>query len=60
LLDLVTEYPQWYLYRALWDYYVQQWDLEKAKVYLLKAFSLSQKWIEKAQIKRMLQSVMSS
>ena len=60
LFDLVSEYPQWYLYRALWDYYVQQWDLEKAKVYLLKAFSLSQKWIEKAQIKRMLQSVMSS
>lgn len=55
LLNLVEEYPQWYLYQALWDYYIQQWDLEKAKVYLLKAISLTQKKSERSQIKKLLQ-----
>ena len=58
LLNLVAEYPQWYLYQALWDYYVQQWDLEKAKVYLLKAISLTQKKSERSQIKKLLQDTM--
>lgn len=56
LLDLATEYPQWYLYQALWDYYLQQWDLEKAKAYLLKAISLTQKKSEMGQIKKLLQN----
>ena len=55
LLNLATEYPQWYLYQALWDYYIQQWDLEKAKAYLLKAISLTQKKSERSQIKKLLQ-----
>ena len=55
LLNLVAEYPQWYLYQALWDYYVQQWDLEKAKAYLLKAVSLTKKRSEINQIKKLLQ-----
>ena len=58
LLDLVAEYPQWYLYQALWDYYIQQWDLEKAKVYLIKAISLTQKKSERSQIKKLLQDTM--
>ena len=55
LLKLATEYPQWYLYHALWEYYLQQDDLEKAKIYLLKAISLTQKGVEKKQIKKLLQ-----
>ena len=58
LLNLVAEYPQWYLYQALGDYYVQQWDLEKAKAYLLKAVSLTQERMEKNQIKKLLQDIM--
>lgn len=58
LLDLVSQYPQWYLYQALWDYYIQQWDLEKAKVYLLKAISLTQEKSERSQIKKLLQDTM--
>ena len=55
LINLVAEYPQWYLYQALWEYYIQQWKLDKAKVYLIKAISLSQKKSEISQIKRLLQ-----
>lgn len=55
LLNLATEYPQWYLYHALGEYYIQQWDLEKAKIYLLKAISLTQKGVERMQIKKLLQ-----
>ena len=55
LLKLATEYPQWYLYHALWEYYLQQDDLERAKIYLLKAISLTQKGVEKKQIKKLLQ-----
>ena len=58
LLNLATEYPQWYLYQALWDYYIQQWDLEKAKVYLIKAISLTQNRSERSQIKKLLQDAM--
>jgi len=58
LLDLVAEYPQWYLYQALWDYYIQQWDLEKAKAYLIKAISLTPKKSERSQIKKLLQDTM--
>ena len=58
LLSLVAEYPQWYLYHALWEYYVQEWNLEKAKLYLLKAVSLTQKWTEINQIKKLLQDTM--
>ena len=58
LLDLATKYPQWYLYQALWDYYIQQWDLEKAKAYLIKAISLTQKRSERSQIKKLLQDTM--
>jgi hypothetical protein len=58
LLNLIAEYPQWYLYQALWDYYVQQWNLEKAKAYLLKAVSLTKKRSEINQIKKLLQDTM--
>ena len=58
LLKLATEYPQWYLYHALWEYYLKQNDLEKARIYLLKATSLTQKGIEKAQIKKLLQDAL--
>jgi tetratricopeptide (TPR) repeat protein len=58
LLNLVAEYPQWYLYQALWDYYIQQWDLEKAKIYLLKAISLTREKSERSQIKKLLQDTM--
>ena len=58
LLDLVAEYPQWYLYQALWDYYVQHEELDKAKAYLLKAVSLTQKRAEINQIKKLLQETM--
>ena len=55
LLNLATEYPQWYLYHALWEYYLQQNDLERAKIYLLKAIPLAQRGVEKMQIKKLLQ-----
>lgn len=55
LLNLATEYPQWYLYHALGEYYLQQWDVDRAKIYLLKAISLTQKGVEKMQIKKLLQ-----
>ena len=58
LLNLVVEYPQWYLYQVLGDYYIKQWDLEKAKVYLLKAISLTQSKSERTQIKKLLQDTM--
>ena len=41
LLDLVEKYPQWYLYQALWEYYIKQWDLGRAKMYLLKELFLN-------------------
>ena len=55
LLDLVSQYPQWYLYHALGEYYIHEWDNEKAKFYLLKAVSLTQKRAEVSQIKKLLQ-----
>ena len=58
LLNLVAEYPQWYLYQALWEYYVQHEELDKAKAYLLKAVSLTQKRAEINQIKKLLQETM--
>ncbi len=58
LLNLVAEYPQWYLYQALGDYYIQQWELDKAKTFLLKAVSLTQKRKEINQIKKLLQDTM--
>ena len=58
LLKLVTDYPQWYLYQALWEYYIQQWDTEKAKAYLLKAVSLTKRTPEVVQIKKLLQETM--
>ena len=58
LLNLVSQYPQWYLYQALGEYYVQQWDVEKAKAYLLKAISLTQNKSEKGQIRKLLKDVL--
>ena len=58
LLNLATQYPQWYLYHALGEYYLHQEDLEKAKVYLLKAVSLTQNRWERSQIKKLLQDAM--
>ena len=58
LLSLAENYPQWYLYQALWEYYLKQWDLDKAKVYLLKAIQLTQKSSERSQIKKLLQATM--
>jgi len=60
LLDLTSQYPQWYLYQALWEYYIQQWDTEKAKVYLLKAVSLinSKNKSEISQVKKLLETIM--
>lgn len=60
LLNLATEYPQWYLYHALWEYYLQQNDLERAKIYLLKAIPLAQKGVEKMQIKKLLQDAIQN
>ena len=59
LLDLTAEYPQWYLYHALGEYYLKQWDLNKAKAYLIKAVSMAQKRVEINQIKKLLQSAVS-
>ena len=58
LLKLANDYPQWYLYQALWEYYIQQWDTEKAKAYLLKAVSLTKRTPEVVQIKKLLQETM--
>jgi len=58
LLKLTSEYPQWYLYQALWEYYIQQWDLDKAKAYLLKAVSMTKRTPEVVQIKKLLQNIM--
>lgn len=58
LLNLVAEYPQWYLYHALGEYYLKELELDKAKVYLLKAVSLTQKKSEKAQIKKLLEDAL--
>ncbi len=58
LLNLVSEYPQWYLYQALWEYYIKQREMDKAKAYLLKAVSLSQNKSEKNQIKKLLEDAM--
>lgn len=58
LLNLVEQYPQSYLYHALWEYYIKQSDLESAKKYLLKAVSMTQTKLEKIQIKTLLQSIM--
>lgn len=59
LLQLVRDYPQWYLYHALGEYYLQQEDLDKAKLYLLKAAGMSQTNEETSQLKIMLQNAMS-
>ena len=56
LLNLTSEYPQWYLYHALGEYYIKQWDLDKAKAYLIKAVSMAQKKSEIMEIKKLLQS----
>lgn len=58
LLWLVADYPEWYLYHALGEYYMQQWDTEKAKLYLLKASSMTQEKSEISQIKELLQNAM--
>ena len=58
LLNLTSEYPQWYLYQALWEYYIQQWELDKAKSYLLKAVSMTKRTPEVVQIKKLLQNIM--
>ena len=58
LLNLTAQYPQWYLYQALWEYYIKQWDLEKAKAYLLKAVSMTKRTSEIDQIKKLLQETM--
>ena len=58
LLSLVSDYPEWYLYHALGEYYMQQWDVDKAKLYLLKAVSMVQQKSEISQIKTLLQSTM--
>ena len=58
LLNLVSEYPQWYLYQALWEYYIKQWNVEKAKAYLLKAVSMTKKTTEVVQIKKLLEETM--
>jgi uncharacterized protein HemY len=42
------------LYQALGDYYLQHLEFEKARAYLLKAVSLTQKRSELAQIKKLL------
>jgi len=58
LLKLAAEYPQWYLYQALWEYYIQEWDIQKAKAYLLKAVSMTKRTPEVVQIKKLLQKTM--
>lgn len=58
LLSLAVSYPQSYLYHALWEYYINQWDFVKAKAYLIKAVSMAQKRWEVSQIKKLLQSTL--
>jgi len=58
LLSLAVSYPQSYLYHALWEYYINQWDFIKAKAYLIKAVSMAQKRWEVSQIKKLLQSTL--
>jgi hypothetical protein len=58
LLDLTAQYPQWYLYQALWEYYLHHWEEDKAKLYLLKAVSMSTDKMEISQIKWLLQTLM--
>ena len=55
LLNLARQYPQWYLYQALGEYYIQQGDLDKAKRFLLRAISMTQRTPEVVQIKKLLQ-----
>lgn len=58
LLNLVWKYPQSYLYHALGEYYLKQDDTDTARMYLLKAVSLTQTSKEKWEIKKLLQNAM--
>ena len=54
LLYLSERYKQWYIYHALWDYYVIQKDLQQAKQYYIKAVSMTSNEIEKTIIRKKL------
>lgn len=54
LLYLGERYPQWYIFHALWDYYLMQQDLQMAKKYYLKAVTMTTSEIEKTIIRKKL------
>lgn len=54
LLYLAKEFPQSYIFKALWDFYLNQDNSEQAKYYYLKAIGLSELLEEKNVIKNIL------
>jgi len=54
LLFLAKDYPQSYIFGSLGDFYFRQWELEKAKVYYLKAVSMSDSESEELYLKNKL------
>lgn len=54
LLYLAKEFPQSYIFKALWDFYLDQDNSEQAKYYYLKAIGLSELVEEKNVIKNIL------
>lgn len=54
LLYLSERYPQWYIFHALGDYYLNQRDVQQAKQYYIKAVSLTTSEIEKNIIRKKL------
>ena len=54
LLYLAKEFPQSYIFKALWDFYLDQNNTEQAKYYYLKAIGLSELVEEKNVIKNIL------
>jgi hypothetical protein len=58
LVSLIEQYPQGYLYHALWEFYLQQWKPDLAKSALLKAVWMSSSLEEWFKLKSLLQQVM--
>lgn len=58
LVSLTENYPQGYLYHALWEFYLKQWKPDLAKSALLKAIWMSSSMEEWFKLKSLLQQVM--
>jgi len=58
LLYLVEKYPQSHIFQALWDFYNNNKQQEKAKTYYLKAISLSKNIFQKKIIEQNLVDIM--